>query len=121
MRGSAGWRRSLRDGAARHGRGAAEERSKADRGRVLAEASANLERVSAEFDALATEPVLAEAATEIDDVRIALQELRGALQAQVDAAAIDPELLRRRSSELRSGLEAFRRRLSPPAQAPEAP
>ena len=65
--------------------------------------------------------MLAEAATEIDDVRIALQELRGALQAQVDAAAIDPELLRRRSSELRSGLEAFRRRLSPPPRHPRLP
>jgi hypothetical protein len=88
--------------------------SDADRARLLIEASANLERVDAGFDALATDPALAEAAAEIDDVRLALDELHGALQAQVAAAAIEPELLRMPLSELQGALEAFRRRLSPP-------
>ena len=59
---------------------------------------------------------LAQPATEIEDVGLSLGNLRAALQAQVAAQGIDPDLLRGRLAGLEAALERFRLRLSPPTQ-----
>ena len=88
----------------------------ADRARMLGDVSAKLDRIGTEFDALALEPSMHEASTEIEDVRLSLGNLRGALQAQVEAQGVDPALLRERLTGLDAALERYRLRLSPPAQ-----
>ncbi len=85
----------------------------ADRPQALGDVSASLDRVTGEFDALAEEPTMRDAAAEIGDVRLSLGSLRGALQAQVEARGIDPELLRERLADLDGALQRFRQRLSP--------
>jgi hypothetical protein len=87
----------------------------ADRARVLGEVSASVDRVTGQFDALATDPGSQGSAAEIEAVQLALGSLRGALQAQVGAGAIDAQLLRERLAGLESALERFRQRVSPPA------
>jgi hypothetical protein len=84
-----------------------------DRPRMLSEVSAGLDRVTGEFDVLATEPAIQDAMAEIGDVRLSLGSLRAALQAQVEAGGIDPELLRERLLDLDGALQRFRQRLSP--------
>jgi hypothetical protein len=77
---------------------------------------ASIDRVIGEFEALAVEPVLRDASVEIGQVQLSLRSLRGALQAQVEAQGIDPELLRVRLADLDAALQQFRQRLSPPTQ-----
>jgi len=84
-----------------------------DRARMLSEVSATLDRVIGEFDALAAEPTMDEGFAEIGDVQLSLGNLRGALQAQVEARGIDPELLRERLADLDGALQRFRQRISP--------
>ena len=88
--------------------------SDADRPRMLGDVTANLDRVMGEFDALAGEPAMSDASAEMGDVRMSLGNLRGALQAQVEARGIDPDLLRERLADLDGALQRFRQRLSPP-------
>ena len=93
-----------------------------DRPRVLGDVSASLDRVSGEFDALAAEPAMHEASAEIGDVRLSLGNLRAALQAQVAAGGIDPDLLRERLADLDAALQRLRQRLSRDAvRHPPAP
>jgi hypothetical protein len=87
-----------------------------DRRRMLSDVSASLDRVMGEFDALAVEPALRDASAEIGQVQLSLRNLRGALQAQVEAGGIDPELLRARLADLDGALQPFRQRLSPTTQ-----
>lgn len=84
-----------------------------DRPRMMSEVSARLDHVTGEFDALAMEPAMREASAEVGDVQRSLGNLRGALQAQVEARGIEPELLRERLSDLDGALQRFRQRLSP--------
>jgi hypothetical protein len=56
---------------------------------------------------------MGEALPDIGQVQLALSNLRGALQAQVEAGGIDPDLLRGRLSDLNTGLQRFRQRVSP--------
>ena len=84
-----------------------------DRPRMLSDVSASTDRVIGEFDALAVEPALSDASAEIGQVQLSLRNLRGALQAQVEAGGIDPELLRARLADLDGALQPFRQRLSP--------
>jgi len=86
----------------------------ADRPRLLGEVSAGLDRTAARFDALAPEPALHDAAAELEEVRLALGNLRGALGAQVAAGALDADLLRERLTALDASLQRFRRRVEPP-------
>jgi hypothetical protein len=88
--------------------------TEADRTRLLSEVSTRLDAVSGGFGALAAEPGLREASAEIAAVQLALGNLRGALQAQVDAGGIDAELLRVRLADLDGALQGFRTRVSPP-------
>jgi hypothetical protein len=87
--------------------------AEADRARMLGDLSAALDRVAGQFDALATEPAMGEALPDIGQVQLALSNLRGALQAQVEAGGIDPDLLRGRLADLNTGLQRFRQRVSP--------
>ena len=82
--------------------------------RLLGNVSAGVDRTAAKFDALAAEPALQEAAAELGDVRLALGNLRGALQAQVAAGSVDPDLLRERLAALDASLQRFRTRIEPP-------
>jgi hypothetical protein len=84
-----------------------------DRPRMLGEMSVSLDRVIGEFDALSVEPSLRDASAEIGQVRLSLGNLRGALQAQVEARGIDAELLRARLADLDGALQSLRQRLSP--------
>lgn len=84
-----------------------------DRPRMLGEVSASLDRVIGELDALSIEPSLRDASAEIGQVQLSLGNLRGALQAQVEARGIDAELLRARLADLDGALQSFRQRLSP--------
>ena len=84
-----------------------------DRPRMLSDVSASIDRVIGEFDALAVEPALRDTSAEIGQVQLSLRNLRGALQAQVEAQGIDPELLRARLADLDGALQPFRQRLSP--------
>jgi hypothetical protein len=84
-----------------------------DRPRMVGDVSASIDRVIGEFDALAVEPALGDASAEIGQVQLSLRNLRGALQAQVEAQGIDPELLRARLADLDGALQPFRQRLSP--------
>jgi len=84
-----------------------------DRPRMLSDVSASTDRVIGEFDALAVEPALSDASAELGQVQLSLRNLRGALQAQVEAGGIDPELLRTRLADLDGALQPFRQRLSP--------
>jgi hypothetical protein len=84
-----------------------------DRPRMLSDVSSTLDRVIAEFDALSVEPAMRDATAEIRQAQVSLGNLRGALQAQVEAQLIDPELLRERLADLDGALERFRQRLSP--------
>ncbi len=84
-----------------------------ERPQMLSDVSTSLDSVTGEFDALAAEPAISEASAEIGDVRLSLGSLRAALQAQVQAGGIDPELLRERLADLDSALQRFRLRLSP--------
>jgi hypothetical protein len=85
-----------------------------DRARLLGDVAARVDRVAGEFDALASEPALGDASLEIGEVQRSLASLRGALQAQIDAQAIDPDLLRERLGDLEGALQRFRERISPP-------
>jgi hypothetical protein len=84
-----------------------------DRARMMSAVVATLDTVIGEFDALAAEPTSGDASTEIGDVQLALGNLRGALQAQVQARGIDAELLRERLADLDGALQRFRERISP--------
>jgi hypothetical protein len=84
-----------------------------DRARMISDVSASTDRVIGEFDALAVEPALSDASAEIGQVQLSLRNLRGALQAQVEAGGIEPELLRARLADLDGALQPFRQRLSP--------
>ena len=84
-----------------------------DRPRMLSDVSSTLDRVIGEFDALSVEPAMRDASAEIQQVHLALGNLRGALQAQVEARGIDPDLLRERLADLDGALQRFRQRLSP--------
>jgi len=84
-----------------------------DRLRMLGDVSASIDRVIGEFDALAVEPALRDASAEIGQVQLSLRNLRNALQAQVEAGGIDPELLRARLADLDGALQSLRQRLSP--------
>jgi hypothetical protein len=84
-----------------------------DRSRMLGDVSAALDRVSGEFDALAAEPAIHDASAEVQQVQLSLTDLRGALQAQVEARGIDAELLRERLAVMDGALQRFRQRLSP--------
>jgi len=86
-----------------------------DRPRMLSDVSASLDRVIGAFEALSLEPALRDASEEIRQVQLALGNLRGALQAQVEAGGIDPELLRARLADLDSTLQPYRQRLMPTA------
>jgi hypothetical protein len=86
-----------------------------DRPRMLSDVSASLDRVIGAFEALSLEPALRDASEEIRQVQLALGNLRGALQAQVEAGGIDPELLRARLADLDSSLQPYRQRLMPTA------
>jgi len=86
-----------------------------DRPRMLSDVSASLDRVIGAFEALSLEPALRDASEEIRQVQLALGNLRGALQAQVQAGGIDPELLRARLADLDSTLQPYRQRLMPTA------
>ena len=86
----------------------------ADRTRLLSEVSTRTDGVAAEFDALAAEPGLRAAAPQIGDVQVALGNLRGAIQAQVDAGGLDADLLRERLSSLDAALQRFRASVAPP-------
>jgi hypothetical protein len=94
--------------------------TESDRARLLSEVSMRTDGVAAAFDALAAEPALREAAAEIGDVQVALGNLRGAIQAQVDAGGIDTDLLRSQLSDLDGVLQRFHARLVPPPSAPGA-
>jgi hypothetical protein len=87
--------------------------SDVDRPRMLGDVSASLERVTGEFDSLAAEGALRDLSVEIGDVRMSLGSLHGALQAQVEAQGIEPELLRDRLADLDGALQRFRQRVSP--------
>lgn len=89
--------------------------AEADHPRLLGDVSAAVDRTAARFDALATEPALHDAAAEIEAVRLALGDLRGALGAQVAAGVVDPDLLRERLAALGGSLQRFRQRVEPPA------
>jgi hypothetical protein len=52
---------------------------------MLSDVSASTDRVIGEFDALAVEPALRDVSAEIGQVQLSLRNLRGALQAQVEA------------------------------------
>jgi hypothetical protein len=84
-----------------------------DRPRMLSDVSASLDGVIGAFEALSLEPALRDASEQIRQVQLALGSLRGALQAQVEAGRIDPELLRARLADLDGALQPFRQRLSP--------
>jgi hypothetical protein len=56
---------------------------------------------------------MGETLPDIGQVQLALSNLRGALQAQVEAGGIDPDLLRGRLADLNTGLQRFRERVSP--------
>ena len=90
----------------------------ADRTRLLTEVSSRLDAVTGEFEALAVEPAFRDASVEVGEVRTALGNLRGAVQAQVDAGGVDPDLLRTRLSDLDGALQRFHTRLVPPSAAP---
>ena len=90
----------------------------ADRTRLLTEVSSRLDTVTGEFDALASDPGLHEASAEIAELQTSLGNLRGAVQAQVDAGGIDPDLLRTRLSDLDGALQRFHARLVPPPAGP---
>jgi hypothetical protein len=84
-----------------------------DRPRMLSDVSSTLDRVIGEFDALSVEPAMRDASAEIRQAQLSLGNLRGALQAQVEARGIDPDLLRERLADLDGALQRFRQRLSP--------
>jgi hypothetical protein len=109
-------RRGLRaysDAVALHDRAAVLPMSEgAERTRLLDEVTTGLDRVAGEFEALAAEPALQDAGAEIGDVRTSLTDLRGAVQAQLAAGAIDQDLLRQRLAVLDDGLQRFRQRLA---------
>jgi hypothetical protein len=92
----------------------------ADRARLVSEVSTRTDGVAAEFDALAAEPGLRAESAEIGDVQVALGNLRGAIQAQVDAGGLDADLLRERLSSLDAALQRFRAGVAPPTGPPGA-
>ncbi len=83
-----------------------------DRPRLMSEVSANLDRVIGEFDALALEPAMRDMSPEVGEVQRSLGNLRGSLQAQVEARGVEPELLRVRLADLDGSLQRFQQRLS---------
>jgi hypothetical protein len=85
-----------------------------DRARMLADVSGEVDRTVASFDALAAEPALQGASVQVQDVRLALTDLRGSLGAQVAAGGIDPDLLRGRLATLEAALQRFRSAIEPP-------
>ena len=84
---------------------------------MLGEVSAEVDRTVASFDALAAEPAMQSASAQVQDVRLALTDLRGALGAQVAAGGIDPDLLRGRLATLEAALQRFRGAVEPPASS----
>ena len=84
-----------------------------DRPRMISDVSASTDRVIGEFDALAVEPALSDASAEIGQVQLSLRNLRGALQAQVEAGGSTPSSFGRVSLNLDGALQSFRQRLSP--------
>jgi hypothetical protein len=86
-----------------------------DRARLLGEVSAELDRTVAVFEGLAAEPAMQSASVQVQDVRLALTDLRGSLGAQVAAGGIDPDLLRGRLATLETSLQRFRGAIEPPA------
>jgi hypothetical protein len=85
----------------------------ADELRMSGEVLARLDRVTGEFDALATEPRMQDVSAEIEAVRLSLGNFRGTLQAHVEARGIHAELLRERLVDLDGALQRFRQRVSP--------
>ncbi len=88
-----------------------------DRARLLGDVSAELERTVAAFEALATEPAMQSASAQVQYVRLALTDLRGALGAQVAAGGIDADLLRGRLATLETALHGFRGGIEPPTSS----
>jgi hypothetical protein len=108
--------RAYSDAMAMHDRAAVLPMSaEQDRARMLGDVSAEVDRTAASFDALAAEPALQGASVQVQDVRLALTDLRGSLGAQVAAGGIDPELLRGRLATLEAALQRFRVAIEPPA------
>lgn len=93
----------------------------ADRARLLSDLSADLDRVEGEFRSLRADPTLQDATVEIDEVLLSLTDLRGAIQAQVGAGAVDEGLVRQRIEVLDGGLQRFRERLAGPGSPGEPP
>lgn len=110
--------RAYTDAMAMHDRAAVLPMSaEPDRARMLGEVSADVDRTVASFDALAAEPTMQDASVQVQDVRLALTDLRGSLGAQVAAGGIDPDLLRGRLATLEAALQRFRRAIEPPASS----
>jgi hypothetical protein len=108
--------RAYSDAMAMHDRAAVLPMStEQDRARMLGEVSAELDRTVASFDALAGEPTMQSASVQVQDVRLALTDLRGSIGAQVAAGGIDPDLLRGRLATLEASLQRFRGAIEPPA------